>query len=261
MIDLTPEAQQKLDLYLHRMRSELRGSRSVTMDEVEQSVREHLDVALADVRGSVDSARVAVVRDRLGPPERWLPDEERPAWRRVMERLKEGPEDWRLSYIAFGLFVASIVFLPVGLGALLLLPAFIASRAYVHFMRDRGEPLGARGWLVYPSIALVLAVALGIALAGPAATAMFWGFEEEGFAQIFEIPRSAAGQLRFGFGIGGVLFGAWWIALSLLIAAFLRPIRFVFAPLLDAVQRRHVMVLAAIGAVVATAGGVLLYYR
>jgi hypothetical protein len=142
-----------------------------------------------------------------------------------------------------------------------MLPAFIASRAYVHFMRDRAEPLGARGWLVYPSIALVLAVSLGVAMAGPAATAMFWGFEEGGFSAIFDIPRSEAGQLRFGLGMAGALFGTWWIALALLIAVFLRPIRFVFAPLLDAVQRRHVMVLAAIGAVVASAGGVLLYYR
>ena len=42
MIEMTPAARDRVDNYLQRMRSELRGTRSVAADEVEQSVREHI---------------------------------------------------------------------------------------------------------------------------------------------------------------------------------------------------------------------------
>jgi hypothetical protein len=58
-----------------------------------------------------------------------------------------------------------------------------------------------------------------------------------------------------------VLFGSWWIIAAAFCAAFLRPIRFVFAPLLDGLGRKHFAVLALIGAVVAAIGGTLIYYR
>ena len=70
-----------------------------------------------------------------------------------------------------------------------------------------------------------------------------------------------AGEVRFVFGMGGVLFGSWWIIAAAFCAAFLRPIRFAFAPLLDGVRRKHFAVLAAIGALVAAAGATLIYYR
>ena len=44
-------------------------------------------------------------------------------------------------------------------------------------------------------------------------------------------------------------------------AAFLRAIRFVFTPVLDGLRRKHVAVLAGIGALVAAIGARLIYYR
>jgi hypothetical protein len=260
MIDMTPAARERLDNYLQRMRNELRGTRSVVADEVEQSVREHIEIALAQAQAPVGATEVIGVLDRLGPPERWLADEERPAWRRIMDRLREGPDDWRLSYFAFGLFLASIVFLPIG-GILLLIPAMLVSRAYIELVRDRGETLGARRWLVYPSIAVVLAFAVGLMIVGPPLPLMAMMLDDDGFEQVLDIPHSRAGQIRFLFGLGGVMFGSWWIIAAGFCAAFLRPIRFVFAPLLDAVRRRHFAVLALIGALVAAVGATLIYYR
>jgi hypothetical protein len=260
MIEMTPAARERLDNYLQRLRSELRGTRSVVADEVEQSVREHIDIALATAQSPVGATDVIGVLDRLGPPERWLADEERPMVRRFLDRLRSGPDDWRLAYLAFGLFVASIVLLPVG-GFLLLIPAMLVSRAYVELARDRGEPLGARRWLVYPSIAVVLAFAVGLLIAGPPLPVMAVALDDDGFEQLLDIPDTKAGQFRFLSGLTGVLFGSWWILAAAFCAAFLRPIRFVFAPLLDGLRRRHFAVLAAIGLLVAAAGATLIHYR
>ncbi len=260
MIEMTPSARERLDNYLQRMRTELRGTRAVVADEVEQSVREHIEIALANAQTPVGATEVIGVLDRLGPPERWLADEERPILRRFMDRLRSGPEDWRLAYLAFGLFVASFLFLPVG-GILLIIPGMLVSRAYVEFARDRGEPLGARRWLVYPSIAVALAFALGLLIVGPPVPLLAFAFNDNGFERLLDIPRTRDGEIRFVLGTGAVLFGSWWIIAAAFCAAFLRPIRFVFAPLLDGVRRRHFAVLAAIGALVAAVGATLIYYR
>ncbi|HJT16210.1 MAG TPA: hypothetical protein VJ853_02425 [Thermoanaerobaculia bacterium] len=261
MRELTPEAQQKLDTYLQRMRNELSGSKSVTAEEVEQNVREHIEFALAGANGPIDSARIAIVLDRLGAPEQWMPDDERPAWRRAIARLQSGPEEWRLAYGSLALFVLSLMLIPVGIGVVLIFASFLVSRAYVEYMRNHGEPLGARRWLVYPPIAFFLVMALAFVIVGAGAPVMAWGVGEQGFERIFVTPQSFYGLLRFQIGIGGIVFGSWWMAAAGLITLFLRPIRFIFAPLLDGVRGRHLAVLAAIGAVVAIAGGVLVYYR
>ena len=258
MIEMTPAARDRLDDYLQRMRSELRGTQSA--DDVEQSVREHIEIALADAPSPVGPTEVIGVLDRLGPPERWLADEDQPAWRGVMDRLLHGPDDWRLAYIAFGLFVVSAVLFPFG-GFFLLIPAMLISRAYVELVRDRGERLGARRWLVCPAIAVVLAIAVALLIVAPPLPVMGLALDDDGFEQMLDIPASRAGQLRFLSGLGGVVFGSWWIIAAAFCAAFLRPIRFVFAPLLDGLQRKHFAVLAAIGAIVAIAGATLIHYR
>ncbi|HEX6179327.1 MAG TPA: hypothetical protein VF057_13275 [Thermoanaerobaculia bacterium] len=259
MIDMTPAARERLDNYLQRLRSELRGTRSVVRDEVEQSVREHIEIALAQAPTPVGATEVIGILDRLGPPERWLAEEERPVWRRAIDQLRGLSEDWRLAYLAFGLFLASFAFFVVG-GFFLLIPAMIVSRATIELARDRGEPLGARRWLVYPSIAVVLAIATGLLIIGPPIPAMALVFDPD-FEGIFDIPKHQAGEVRFVFGMGGVLFGSWWILLAAFCAAFLRPIRFVFAPLLDGLRRRHFAVLAAIGAIVVAVGATLIANR
>ncbi|HYC58614.1 MAG TPA: hypothetical protein VEK79_03530 [Thermoanaerobaculia bacterium] len=260
MIEMTPAARERLDNYLQRMRSELRGTRAVVADEVEQSVREHIEIALASAPTPVGPTEVIGVLDRLGPPERWMAEEERPLLRRFLDRLRSGPEDWRLAYLAFGLFAAACLFLPIG-GFFLLIPAMLVSRAYVELARDRGEPLGARRWLVYPSIAVVLMFATGLLIIGPPLPVMGVVFDDDGFERMLDYPSTTAGEIRFVFGIGGAVFGSWWIIAAAFCAAFVRPIRFVFAPLLDGLRRKHFAVLAAIGALVAATGATLIYFR
>lgn len=259
MIEMTPAARERIDNYLQRMRSELRGTRAVVADEVEQSVREHIEIALAQAQTPVGATEVIGILDRLGPPEQWLAEEERPMWRRALDHVRSGPEDWRLAYLSFALVLASIVLLPM-FGFLLLIPAMFVSRAWIELTRDRGEPLDARRWLVYPAIAIVLAFATGVLLIGPPLAAIAFALGDGG-RQLLDIPASGRGQVVFLAGLRGVVFGSWWIIAGGFCVAFIRPIRFVFAPLLDGLRRKHFAVLAAIGAVVAATGSALIYYR
>ena len=259
MIEMTPAARERLDEYLRRMRSEMRGSHSVVADDVEQSVREHIEIELAHAPGPVGATEVIGVLDRLGPPERWLADEERPAGREAASRLTDIPRDWRLPLVVFAMFLASLALFQF-VGPLLILPAMLASRAYVELARGRGETLGARGWLVYPAIALVLLFAVFLLIIGPPLRALAPVISSGAFTQVFGVSY-AAGTPGFTFAAGCVVFGAWWILAGGFCAAFLRPIRFTFAPLLDGVHRRHFAVLAGIGALVMTAGAALIAYR
>jgi hypothetical protein len=113
---------------------------------------------------------------------------------------------------------------------------------------------------VYPSIAVVLAVATGLLIVAAPIPALALVFDRE-FEQLFDIPRTTFGEMRFTIGLGAVLFGSWWIIAAAFCAAFLRPICFVFAPLLDGLARKHFAVLALIGAVVTAVGATLIYYR
>lgn len=257
MIDFSPEAKRSFDEYLQRMRFSLRGTRSIEADEVEQNVVEHVELALAGAPMPVSRERLGTVLEQLGPPERWLPEEERTWWRKVMDRVMTGPEDWRLAYASFGLTLLMIVFFPVG-GVLLLVPAFLLSRAYVAFMTERGEDLGARKWLVLPPIVFALLLLGGGAVIAPAA----------GFAALLtEVDlrelgvdygtRAARGRVYTGWLF--VFAGAWWIVLSGVFAMLLRPFRALFLPVTARLRRVHALALTIAGLVIGGIGAALLF--
>ena len=257
MIDLTPEAKRRFDEYLQRMRASLRGTRSIEADEVEQNVIEHVDVALAGAPSPVGPERLGTVLEQLGPPERWLPDDERPFWRKIMDRVMTGSEDWRLAYASLGLMLLMVITLPIG-GVVLLLPAFLLSRAYVALMEQRGEPLGARKWLVLPPIALLLLILCGFALIAPAgafgAILSEIGLRDLGFDYQTRYERG-----RLFLGALSIATGAWWIVLSGVFAMLMRPFRVLFLPLTSGLKRGHALVLTVAGVVLAGIGALLLF--
>lgn len=258
MIDFTPDAKRKFDEYLQRMRVSLRGTRSVEPDEVEQNVVEHVELALAGAPVPVGAERLSAVLEQLGPPERWLPEEERPWWRRVMDRVKTGPDDWRLAYASFALTMLTVLLLPVGVGFLLLVPAFLLSRAYVELMSERGETLGARRWLVLPPIAMVMVLVCALALLGPVGM-MGAVIEELDLSELgFQFSTRAEHHWVF-LGCLTVAAGAWWIVLAGIWALLMRPFRAAFAPLTSRLRRAHVFVLAVAGLVLEAIGSALLW--
>ena len=260
MIQLNDSARQRFDDYLRRLRVTLRGS-SVAADEVEQSVREHIEMALAGVPAPVGAEVLTPVLDRLGPPERWIPEEERPAWRRMLDRIASGPEDWRLAYLSFTVFAVAMLLFVVG-GFFLLLPAYLLSRAYVELIADRGEAMGPRRWLVYPAIIVPLVFFLMLFLVGPVVPLLAWGIDDDGFHEMWNLEpqdQPIVEQLRINVGLSAAAFGAWWIVAAAIMSLLLRPIRFLFAPLLDTIHRRHVLILAIVGAVALGLGALALY--
>ena len=257
MIDLTPDAKRKFDEYLQRMRVSLRGSRSVEPDEVEQNVVEHVELALAGAPSPVSPERLDTVLEQLGPPERWLPEDDRPIWRKAMDKVIAGPEDWRLAWASLGLLLLAMITMPIG-GIMLLIPAFVVSRAYVALMEERGEPIGARKWLVLPPIVLVMLALCGTALIAPAA-AIGAVLSEVGLRDLglefdnrFERGRLFLGALSIGT-------GAWWIVLSGVFAMLMRPFRALFAPVTSGLKRGHALVLTIAGLVIAALGAVLVF--
>lgn len=257
-MDLTPEAKRRFDEYLQRMHAALRGTRSIESREVEQNVREHVEFALAGAPAPVGADHLAQVLEQLGPPERWLPEEERPLWRRIGDRIMRGPEDWRLAYLTFAVFFLMVVLIAVG-GMLLLIPAFLLARAHVELLKERGEDLGARRWLVLPPIAcvlvlvaagaLVLPIAFSAAVAGDSDTLTFFGFE----------PQDRNDRIRMQIGLMTTGSGIGWIILSAIFAAVLPLMQKLFAPFLASLRRPHALNLAIAGAALIGIGMVILY--
>src|SRR5688572_27853713 len=116
MMELSTSARQQFDEYFRRLRHSLRGVSPAEAEDVEDSVREHIEVALEGAPAPVPGEQLAEVLNRLGAPDRWVPVDERPLLQRVIQRLRSGPEDWRLAYLAFGLFALGLLLLPVGIG-------------------------------------------------------------------------------------------------------------------------------------------------
>ncbi len=257
MIDFTPEAKRNFDEYLRRMRASLYGRRSVEPQEVEQNVVEHVETALAGVPSPVGQERLSEVLAQLGPPERWLPEDERPAWRRVVDRFMTGPEDWRLAYLSLAVTFLMVITFPVG-GVLLVVPGYLISRAYVELLNTRGEALGARRWLVLPPVVLLMLLVCGLALFGPAA-AIGELLDDGGLDELGWSWDTRTERVRIFTGALSIGVGGWWIVLSGIFAMLLRPFRYTFLPLTANLRRVHALALTTAGAIVAGFGAVLLY--
>lgn len=242
-IELTPDAKLRFEQYLQRMRDTMRGARSVEAAEVEQNVREHVEVALATAPVPVGTDRLAAVLEQLGPPEQWLPEDERPIWRRTMDRFMTGPEDWRLPYLSLALVTLMFVTLPIG-GVLLLVPAFVLSRAWVALMAERGAPLDARRWLVLPPIIIVFVFFIGLTLASGIILAGAGALEHDLPGLGVRGPEVNSDELLAFSGYLMTAAGVWWLFLSALFAFLLEPIRTLFAPILANFRRLHLLVLA-----------------
>jgi len=247
---LTDNAQQRLDTYLTAMRASLRGT-SIDSADIERDIREHIESALAEIEVA-DAVDLDAVLARLGPPEAWLGEEELPAWRRVLRRLQHGPEEWRLPYLAFGATLLGLLLLPVGIGVFLILGAFILARAAVEEIG--AERLGARRWLVYSPIAMVLAAFTVFAIFGPVPPIMSFIFDESDLAQ-----RFLGNSVQLKAGVVATAFGAWWILLSVVLAIAYRPVRFVFSPFTSRWRRAHAGIIAACGVVVSAIGAAALF--
>lgn len=257
MAELTLDAQQRLDAYLQQVKRALRGHPSIDADEVERDVRGHVDAELQGRPEPVDVGSLQRVLEKLGRPEQWVRDEELSVWRRVVSRLSDGPESWRLAYLSFGLllFQPLLVFF---LGPLPTIASFVLARAWLAVMAERDEPLGARGWLVYPTLVSVYVPLAFLVCVGPVGVLAAPISESPAavarLASWLPAPFWAAASLLALTGLG-----IWWVLLGALLVRGVGLVRATFSPFGDWFERRHATRLLWAGLVVAAVPGLALW--
>ncbi|MFC1781924.1 hypothetical protein ACFLZ8_06660 [Planctomycetota bacterium] len=160
MPKLSQNAQQSLDEYRSKVNISLKGVKSVDFDEVVQNINEHIENELTGCPEPVSSEDLNIILEKLGSPFQWVPEEDIAWWKKFALRLRTGPEDWRLAYLSFGLFIIGFLF---SLAFILLVPAsYLVSRAAMS-LSNYNIQVKAQKWLIYPSlilVTLVFAVAL-----------------------------------------------------------------------------------------------------
>jgi hypothetical protein len=254
MPTLTADAQQHLDQYLQGVRLSLRGT-GLEAAEVEADVRDHIASALENEEAPVARSVLERVLEKLGPPAVWVPDDELPAWRRVVRRLARGPEEWRLAYLCFGLFVLGLATAPFG-GMVLEIAAYVLGRAAHTLAREQATPLGARKWLINPPLVLVaLSIALFL-ITGPLPPLAVWGIDQRGFLGLAGggAPLSSWQEIQLYAGVMAAAAGIWWLLVAAVGARRIEGLRALLLPLADGLQRRHLAWLGALAGILVAAG-------
>jgi len=251
---LTQDARSELDRYLRRVKAALRAYPSADADEVERDIRGHIEAEIAESPAPITADRLRGVLDRLGSPSQWVPSEELPMWHTVLVRLRSGPEDWRLAYLTFALFIAGPLAGPVPAGPLLFFASVAMARASLALIDEEGEPVGSRRWLVYPPLVITYLAVAVVLIAVPllmvsAGDPTVSSEVRQWIPEPFWLGLTLATALTAGI---------WWTMLGLLLARFRQAVRLVFWPFADWFDRRHGMRVAHIGLIVTAIAGVAL---
>ncbi len=251
MKNLSETAQNRLDKYLSQARSSLHTCTGVDADEVESDIRAHIETELEGIDEPVSLNNLESVLERLGSPTQWVPEEEISWWRKMILRLRTGPEDWRLTYISFGLLILGFVILP---SFIILLPvSFIVARAVLSESTDPSE-LKAQRWLIYPSLIIVyVSVFLGLllwplGLLFPLAEALEHTIRESNVP--FSDLRDDLHYWRMAtsFIIAGL--GLWWFILGGLLLKWRNFLHMLFKPFTGWFSRKWAFVVLLIGFVI-----------
>ncbi len=302
MTVLTDSAANRLHDYLAQVRVALDAHPDVSSEEVTADVQEHISTEFARVNRPVTLEELEAVLARLGPPNQWgnvgttsqafaagvTPFDGKEFLRElrrkllgVLATLWRGPEDWRLPYLTFGLTLLA----PLTLGISLLI-AYLLGRATIDLAHEKGQPLGARRWLVYPAILTVNGSLLFSLLFGPALVAANYaslefedalraerawlefegmqkgstlakpGADRAHYERILAVPRKmhvtnkSHGETVFASLAAIGPLAAWWAILGLAMWSFPKWITTIFHPLLDDYDWLHGLRLATCSGIV-----------
>ena len=258
MIALSESARRSMDDYLRQARAYLRGSKSVDAGEVEQNIAEHIENALEGASEPVSRDELEAVLDKLGNPKQWVGEYELPWWRQMVLRLRSGPEDWRLAYMSFGLFVTALAIASTTpVFVVFILAGFLAARAALSEVRDPSE-LKAQRWLLYPSLIAVYGFIALIVLT--------WPLVLIPLAEEYEDSLSRySGVLNYWvMAISGIIavLGVWWCILAAVLMKPRKIVRVLFGPFADTFKPKWALRLLVSGVgVMVLAGACIIYYR
>jgi hypothetical protein len=257
MINLSDSAKKCLDGYLQQVRTYLRGCKTVDADEIEHNVIEHIESEFESATAAVSFEELDIVLQRLGSPRQWIPEEEISWWRKIIFKLRTGPEDWRLAYISFGLLIAGFIILP---SFIVLIPAsFIVARAALSETADPNE-LKSQKWLIYPVLIIVyVAVTLLILFWFPTIILGCVGLLDDFYeGRIGDLhPEFELQIILVLLSLAGVALGLWFIVLGSILTAWPRIPRKVFRPFADGFKRKYAVVMLVVGVILTALCGFL----
>ena len=217
------------------------------MADIEQDIRDHVGAELADCSASISLDELDSVLQRLGSPRQWAADHVPPHQAGSPGRSV----DDRLAYACAGSMVLFLVFPP------LLVLSWLLARWTLARFEERGEPLGARQWLLYPPILIV---------AGPLAViGLLWAFAP--FAElggaIHNQPQLLSSPARDVVGAVTVALlglGVYWMVLGAAGAFGDRLVRLLFYPFAEGFRRRHGWWFSSVGAALTAAAAATLVF-
>ena len=264
MITLSENAERSLHDYLRQARAYLRGSKSVDAKEVEQNIAEHIENELEGAAEPVSCDVLDAVLKKLGSPQQWVPEEELPWWRKIILRLRSGPEDWRLAYLSFGLLIVGLLMLPYApAGIVLILASCLVSRAALSEAVDSNE-LKAQKWLLYPPLIIVYVFVLLVLLAWPVGLlfSLAEGYERD-FRESYYRLSNETDYWVMAVSVIVAGLGFWWSILAIVLLKPRRLLQVIFRPFAEMVRSKWALwlLLAGLALMILSAGTGILYYQ
>jgi len=240
MTTLSSEARHRLDQYLEEMRASMPASTPTEMAEIEQDIRDHVDADLSNHVAPASKDELERILERLGDPRQWSTDTAPTGHAPMSSNV--GFENW-LAYVSAGSMLLFMAAPP------LLLVSWLLARWTLQRIEERGEKLGARRWLLYPPILVVIVPLTVITL--------LWAFAPFGElgATLFAPQRFSSSAARTAGTVMVALagLGAYWIGLGAIVGFGDRLVRFLLYPFAQGFRRQHGWSLSGIGAALAAA--------
>ena len=245
VLKLSLNAQKSLDDYINQVKTYLKGAKSVDAEEIVQNINEHIENELTGAAEPVGSETLDEVLKKLGNPQQWVPDEELSWWKKFVLRLRTGPEDWRLAYLSFGLFIIGFLFPPA---FLLLVPAsYLVSRAAMS-LSNYDIQVKAQKWLLYPSLIVVNVFILLTLLLWPLIISINIGYGlEHSVMQSFHQFRDDLHYwiMACSFIISSL--GLWWVIFAIILMREKNILKIICWPFKDTITRKLLFLLWLVG--------------
>jgi hypothetical protein len=242
VLKLSLNAQKSLDDYIYQVKVYLKGVKSVDAEEIVQNINEHIENELTGATEPVGSETLDKVIKKLGSPRQWVPEEELPWWKKFVLRIRTGPEDWRLAYLSFGLFLLAFLLHSLFFVCVILVTAsYIVSRAAMSLSNDDIQ-IKAQKWLIYPSMIVVTFFFAGILLLFP--LSVFIPIAENLESSIMQTYKISIDDNYWyvASSFTAMLLCLWWIfeaIVCLLCPSFPRRI---FHPMAEWFKRKHALI-------------------